>query len=138
MDDLRLYISAHTDRGECQCGKCIDKGPDESLGSHTVDLIFFEVCLRDKPDADFLRTMIQANVEGSHCNVDLFDGEEHSYLELGSWIGDQGLAMLLMGMGSLLGLWKRLTPKTIFGSMLDDETVTKMAGMGMVAIQHTP
>ena len=36
-----------------------------------------------------------------------------SYIELGAWIGDQGLALALMGLGSALGIWGIITPQTL-------------------------
>lgn len=71
---------------------------------------------------------------GAFNECDLFDGKEHSYLEVGGWIGDQGLALMLMGLGTVLGLWKLLTPRTILGAMADDDLAMRMAGIGYVSI----
>ena len=75
------------------------------------------------------------SVPGSHCDVDLFDGAEHGYMELGGWLGDQGLALTLMGLGSLLGLWRLLTPMEILWLKRDDPMCEMMAGAGMVTVK---
>ncbi len=31
---------------------------------------------------------------------------DHCFVDIGAWIGDQSLALTLMGMGELLGMWK--------------------------------
>ena len=82
-----------------------------------------------------LRKLVQDNVKGAHCDVNIFDGEEHSYLELGGWIGDQGFALMLMGLGTLLGLWKLLTPRTMLPAGMPEDLIMEMAGSGMVAIK---
>lgn len=50
-------------------------------------------------------------------------------------VGDSGirLALRMMGMGHLLGIWKLLSPDTVM-PFLDDETKKMMAGNGMVSI----
>ena len=70
--------------------------------------------------------------DGEFCSVDVFDGQEHGYMELGGWIGDQGLAMMLMGLGAVLGLWRLTTPKMLG---LPNDLVMLMAGAGMITIQ---
>ena len=133
MNDLHQFIANHVERGTCRCGKCSDHpGEDQQPNGHTVDMVFFEVCAKDKPDADKLRELIAESRQGDHCELDPWDGKEHSYLEVGAWIGDQGLALMLMGLGSILGLWKLMTPRMLPG--LPDELVMQMAGAGMVTI----
>lgn len=127
MSDLINYINSHTQRGSCECGRCID-APEEAVQpkGHTADLIFFKVCAINDPQPEDLRSLIEAE------ESNLFDGEEHSYLEVGGWIGDQGLALTLMGLGSLLGLWNLLTPR-IFN--LSEDLVQQMAGQGYISVQ---
>jgi len=129
MEKLQQYVIEHTIRGACQCGQCIDKTTDEQPKGHTADLVFFQVANKDG-DAVELRKLIDA-ANGEFNDVNLFDGQEHGYMEIGGWIGDQGLAMQLMGLGSILGLWQLLTPK-IFG--MDGDMAMQLAGMGMITI----
>lgn len=136
MMTLTEYVRASTERGACQCGRCIDApaNPQETQPmGHTADLIFFKVALKNGTDAETLRTLIQQQ-QGEFCEVNPLDGKEHNYLELGGWVGDQDTALQLMGLGSLLGLWDLLTPKTMLPGV-PDEMANQMAGMGMVAIQ---
>lgn len=135
MDNLISYIEKHVNRGDCVCGQCIDHNdaPKQSAG-HTADVCFFKVSAKDAPVADDLSALIRSH-RGEFCEVDLLDGKEHSYLELGGWIGDQGAALMLMGLGELLGLWKLLTPRSVLGATVDDDLVMQMAGAGFITIK---
>lgn len=138
MNDLIAYIFKHTQRGPCQCGRCLDvpAGAVQPTG-HTADLIFFKVAALDA-NADELRRLIEARRKGEFADVNPLDGLEHNYMELGAWIGDQGTALQLMGLGSLVGLWKLLTPRVVFADAITDRQAMQMAGAGMVSIQATP
>lgn len=94
-------------------------------------MVFFEVSAKDEPDPDRLRELIEEH-NGLYCPLDPWDGQEHSYLEVGGWIGDQGLALMLMGLGKLLGLWPIMTPKMLPG--LDKGAIDQLAGAGMITI----
>jgi hypothetical protein len=93
-----------------------------------VDVHFFEVALRnpdeDKPAmASALRRLL----------ADYPDPERlaagPSYIELGGVVGDQGLALMLIGLGELVGLWAVINPKRLgFTGKKADE----MAGSGYV------
>lgn len=102
-----------------------------------ADVIFFGV--RKAPDAtaDALKSAMAAH-KGVFCEMDPLDGKEHNYIELGGWVGDQGAALLLIGLGAALGLWKLLTPRTVLGNLCSPEMAARMAGMGMVSMQVTP
>ena len=127
--NLNEYILYHTEYGECQCGKCIDK-PDPA---HAIDIFFFKIALRNAPIKEEYIKLIRTH-KGIHCDCDPLDGQEHNYIELGGWIGDQGRALQFMGLGTLLGVFKLITPKTIKG--LPDELMGQMAGMGFITVQH--
>lgn len=147
MGELREYIETHTERGECQCGHCIDSiehcidsvrtdTPRHSrLEEHCdcVDMVFFKVSAK-LADAETLTELIQKH-HGVFCNINLFDGKEYNYIDIGAWLGDQGAALTLMGLGTLLGLWKLLSPKTMLGPMCDDALAMKMAYAGLLSIQ---
>jgi hypothetical protein len=138
MDSHRLseYVLAHTIRGECKCGRCIDVGttPDPT-GPHTIDLTFFKVALPPEQPAlvvaDF-RQLIAEHI-GVFTPVDVFDGKEHNFMELGGWLGDQGLALQFMGLGVLLGVFELWSPDTVLPDMPPD-LKQQMAALGMVAI----
>lgn len=131
--DVAKYVSEHSERGTCRCGKCADHpGIDIQPQGHTADLVFFQVCARNEPDAHAFRALIESAKSGEFCDLDPWDGKEHGYMEVGGWIGDQGLALQFIGLGSILGLWKLMTPKMLPG--LPDDLVMQMAGMGMVTI----
>jgi len=128
---LYEYVMEHAVRGACQCGKCADAPADPANhqpSGHTADLMFFKVAAKDA-SADEFKQLVQA--EFPHW----LDGKEHSYLEAGGDIGDQGAALMAMGLGSVLGTWKLLTPRTVLGKFVDDAMAMQMAGMGMISIQ---
>jgi hypothetical protein len=58
-----------------------------------------------------------------------------SYIAVGAWIGDQGQALLLFGLGEILRLWKVITPELLgfTGAVADD-----LAGNGMVMVNVIP
>lgn len=124
MADLYTAVNQLTGAGEAPAGKPI------------ADLIFFTVWLDNESatNVQALRDAIKAH-SGSFGDCDPFDGKEHNYLELGGWAGDQGAALNLMGIGSLLGFWKLLTPKTMFGDLVTDALAKDLAGSGYVAIR---
>lgn len=106
--------------------------PLETPGS--IEVGFFGLVLPPPlPTIDALRAAIQAH-RGEFCECNPLDGKEHSYIELGAWVGDQGMALRLMGLGKALGLWNLHTPQTLFGSGLDPITRQQMAEGGFVTI----
>lgn len=140
MTALVDFIRNHVERGQCRCGKCIDAGdPNDQPEGHTANLVFFEVALRDAEDRDALKAEFEQAVREQKPEfgdpVDLFDGNEHGYMELGGWIGDQGLALMTMGAGEILGCWDVLSPINMLKLPADDPMVRQLAGAGMVTIK---
>ncbi len=137
MSTLPDYIEAFARRGACTCGRCID-APDapekHQPNGHTADVYFFKVVAADGAKADDLQAAIQSH-KGVFQDCDPLDGKEHSYIELGAWIGDQGAALTLMGLGTVLSLWELITPKCLHG--LDKPLMDLMAGQGLVTIRKT-
>lgn len=125
------------------CGKCIDapSNPEDHqpVSSHTADVQFFKVALCNqtvdkKQLRDKLREILSNHV-GEFNDINLLDGKEHSFIEIGGYVGDQGLALTLMGLGELIGMWELLTPNKMLPS-LPDEFKMQMAGQGMVTIRY--
>lgn len=100
------------------------------------DVIFFKVVAVKDPNKDELVAALKEH-SGEFCKVDVFDGGEHNYIELGGWLGSQDYALRLIGLGAEMGLWKLLTPKTMLGNLISEDLVQSMAGMGMIALQYT-
>jgi hypothetical protein len=139
MNEIIKYMKEHAIRGACRCGKCIDAGKDPENNQpkgHTVDMMFFEVAFNPEnpPNKEDFLKVVKAH-KGEFKDVDLFDGKEHSYIELGAWAGDQGLALEIMGVGTLLDCWNLLTPKTMFPPGFNKEFMMEIAGRGLIAIQ---
>ena len=118
MSKLTDYLAKNAEQGD----------------GYPADVVFFQVNAGPEADANVLRELVREH-KGEWADVDLFDGEEHSYIELGCWIGDQSAALTLMGLGALLGLWKLLTPRTVLGTGLSDDVVWQLATLGYVMIQ---
>ena len=142
MSELIDFVKKHAVRGACMCGQCIDapSNPEkhQPIG-HTSDVHFFKVALRnvdaDKEELKNELIDILKSHEGEFNVVDLFDGKEHGYMEIGGWVGDQGLALTLMGLGELLGVWELMTPERLM-PFLPYDIQKKMAGMGMITVKY--
>ena len=121
MSELVDYIESNTRRTET-----------EAIGS--VDLVFFHVAAIHGADAETLKLLLAAHKGDG--NVTPLDGKEHGYIELGVWLGDQALALRLIGLGAVLGIWKLHTPKTVLGTVmkLSDEEIMQMAKSGLVTV----
>lgn len=126
------FIHAHSIRGACMCGLCID-APDTPTNNqprgHTADVMFFKVASANNPDPAIFRGLIEKEFPK------WLDGNEHSYLETGADIGDQGMALQTMGLGHLLGVWQLMTPESMLGKHAPSELKMRMAGAGMVTIK---
>ena len=143
MGDLTKYIIDHCIRGTCMCGKCADVPAKKfQPDGHTVDVQFFKVALKNShlTDADkeimnndFVRLI--KNHKGIYNDIDIFDGDEYNFVDIGAWIGNQGMALELMGMGELLGLWKVVTPNRLAPDF-SEYTRSMLAGAGYISIKY--
>ena len=144
MDDLAKYVIEHCVRGTCTCGKCVDVPAKKSQpDGHTADVQFFKVALKNsqylkdtdkgKIKNDFIQLV--KNHQGIYRDINILDGNEHNFIDIGRWIGDQGLALMLMGMGELLGIWKVDTPNKLAPDY-SEETRNMLAGAGYISIQY--
>lgn len=123
MQALHDYLQAHT---------AVTEQVD---APQHADVGFFRVAATDTPDGEQLRALLRANAAaGEYAQVDVFDGHEHSYLELGAWLGSQDAALRLMGLGELLGLWQLLTPRKMLKDSVPEETLQQLAGAGYITI----
>lgn len=128
---LAEYVQQHARRGACRCGRCLDapdNPEDQQPSGHTVSVEFFEVS-RVGGDKDEFLALVQK--EFPHW----LNGNEHNYLETGADIGDQGLAMMTMALGKLLGAWYLLTPTSIIGDDDNKDLRMQLAGAGYITIK---
>lgn len=132
MTPLVDYVLAHTERGECKCGKCCDTTGRPDPEGHTIDMVFFKVAVKDAPTKEEFIQLTKDH-HGEFGAVNPIDGREHNYMELGGWIGDQGIAMMYMALGVSLGAFKLLSPATML--KIDGPRALEMAGMGFLAVQ---
>lgn len=129
---LGQFVQENAIRGACQCGECVDapENPAEHQPSgHTVNLTFFEVAAKDPTKGPEMLTIVQDEFP------EWLDGSDHSYLQVGGDLGDQGLGLMCIGLGDVLGIWKAFSPDIMFKDFgLDTETKMKMAGNGFVSL----
>lgn len=113
--------------------KSVSRVPAGSDAKAT-NVVFFSVLANPDAEAETLRALI-ASHKGPFGDVDVFDGKDHSYIELGGWLGDQGTALDLIGLGTQLKLWTLLSPRTVFKDAMTDELEQQMAGSGYISLQ---
>lgn len=129
VHELAQLIRRATIQGTSDDGRTLDG---------FIDLGFFQVSIEDaegKPTvtADEFLTALRAAFEqrtGEFADMDLEGFRQGpSYIALGGWLGDQGVAIALIGVGALLGLWDVASPETlgITGAEAD-----QMRGMGFL------
>ena len=132
MEELIKYITNHTRRGACTCGKCYDAGenPKECQpDGHACNLTFFKVALQGDPDPKLLEAMLKDNLPY------LLDGNDHSYVELGADIGSQLMALRLIALVDLCKLGSATSPDTMM-PFLPEELKMQMAQNGMVSLKY--
>lgn len=103
-----------------------------------IDLGFFQVTIEDaegKPQltAEEFLPVLRAAFEqktGEFADMDL-EGflQGPSYITLGAWLGDQGVAIALIGVGALLELWDVASPETLG---ITGPEADSMRGMGFL------
>ena len=125
MQPLIDYIVNHTQRGECQCGSCCDKLPNREAPTHSADVCFFWVSTKEDPTKEALLALL----EKYYPEMDRLRMGP-SYIEIGAALGSQQVALLLLGLGELVGLWEVISPKT-FG-ITDPQKAQELAGWGFV------
>ena len=134
MTTIADYVMTQSVRGECQCGRCCDKGEAPDPTGHTVDMVFFKVAAVEGSEATRFRELTHRH-RGVFGEIDPLDGAEHSYLELGGWVGDQGIALQYMALGTLLGVFKLLSPLTILPPALrTEQLIQQLAGAGYLSV----
>lgn len=139
MADLIDYVHAHTSRGECGCGSCIDKGDKPEPGwfsPHVIDMVFFRVAMVGEPSAAEFRLLTSAH-RGEFLDTDLLDGRGHHFIEVGGWIGDQGLAMRYMALGAMLDVFTLVTPYTLWPDAKPETALDAAAG-GLLIVEARP
>ncbi len=126
--NLVEFVQRHSVRGACTCGRCIDapENPvEQQPNGHTADLVFFKVAAANDPVREDFEALVYPRFP--HW----LDGKGHNYLEMGGDMGDQGIALQTMGLGTILGTWELLTPHNL-GITGDD--AMELAGRGMVVV----
>jgi hypothetical protein len=93
-----------------------------------VDMIFIDVGV-DKARAEAHRNEF-VDILNSYPNMERLRGGP-SYIELGGEFGDQGFALRIMAIGSVLGFWEIISGKSMGAN---DEESRTMAGIGFLMI----
>jgi hypothetical protein len=106
-EKLIQYVLDHTARGECQCGRCVDKGEDRPAPNHSVDLHFFWVSMRGEPKIEEFKALLKEYPNPERLKLG------PSYIELGAALDSQEIALRFLGLGGIFNLWDILTPASI-------------------------
>lgn len=145
MSALADFVLAHTIRGDCMCGRCIDGGTEQPEAPHTVDMVFFKVAIVHGEGEsypireDFDRLTREHQSEYAPGGFNPLDGREYNYVALGAWIGDQGLAMQYMALGVFVGAFHLLSPDTVMPGVITDEAERQsLAAAGFLAVTTKP
>jgi hypothetical protein len=141
---LCAYVRKHMVQGDCKCGKCLPPVlPKPDPTGHTVNMVFFVAAMIEDANTkklptveEFKRLTTEHRGEFSDCNP--LDSTEHGYIELGGWLGDQGVALLYMALGVRLGIFQLLSPWTMMPRVMTEATAQEMAGRGMLTIKAKP
>lgn len=110
---------------------------DQEGGEGSVSVGFFHVKLFADAEvtAEQLVEAIRAAEKGEFQDVSIERLKAGpGYIELGAWLGDQGLALQFIGLGALLGQWNVITPATLG---IAGEDAAQMMGMGFVMLAPT-
>lgn len=107
MKNLVDYVMNHTVRGECQCGRCVDKGDAKDPEGHTVSTGFFPVAAVNDPSKEEFERLVRGH-SSEYAQVDMFN-DVNTFVGVGAFMGDQGLGMQMMALGHLLGSWYLLS-----------------------------
>lgn len=134
-ENIQAFVSRFTVRGECKCGRCVDVGsaPDPE-GEHTINMVFFKVGLNGKPSAEDFIALSKIH-KGVFGDVDVFDGKEHGFVELGGWLGSQGLAINYMALGVMLGVFDLFSPFTVMGADVPQDLANQLAQSGFLTVK---
>jgi hypothetical protein len=100
-------------------------------------MVLFKVAVTGEAKLEELKSLINEHKgEWTDDDITPLDGKEHSYIELGAWLGSQGLALQFMALGHALGLFDLLTPKTVFPpGTLPENQMMEMAASGLLTIK---
>jgi hypothetical protein len=97
-----------------------------------MDMIYFKVAMRNDPERDEFIKLIKIH-KGIHYECNLLNGKEYNYIDLGGWLGSQGIALQFMALGTLLGVFDLITPYAL--GNLPDNLIKQMAGNGFIIIK---
>lgn len=109
-------------------------------GRPLVDVVFFQVAFTetaaDLTAADLLSLVGDAeHGEFADMPIDTLRREPQSYIALGGWLGDQGLALCFMALCQHKGVGKVISLRDLVGSAASDAEVRRAAGAGMLYLR---
>lgn len=114
--------------------KCL-ASEEEKGSAPQVDVYAFKVAFKPKEQidkAEFER-LIKEHEPEFGVKLNPYDGEEHGYIELGAWIGDQRDALVFIALSDHLGLAKALHPGNIM-PFLEKDLQNMLAGQGKICL----
>lgn len=101
-----------------------------------INVFFFQVAITGGPDAEILKALISQQAKtGKYQIGNLFDGTEHSYIELGAMTGSPEEALCLMALGQHFNWWHVRTPQDV-QVCTDSISLYQLAGQGYVTVKY--
>lgn len=124
--NLRELLDVIAVRGECTCGQCKN-------GEHTADLVFMKVSIDKWSSNAQFRKLVSVEYPK------LLNSKVKSLREVTEIVGDQEFALIMMGVGKLLGIWELKTPDDLVtkSQRLDQKQRVQLAQSGHLTI-HVP
>jgi len=112
MPHLIEYVLKHTRIGICMCRTCAQPNVAYRINpKHTIDMLYFDVAVNPQLNLQqagkWLKVAAQHS-KGFHRDLNVFDGNTHTYVEIGAWLGTEELGLRFMALASACDLLKIL------------------------------
>lgn len=105
---------------------------ERNLGA--IDAVFYGVNLKRTVLADELKALI-ADYDAP-SELDFFDGLNHPLSQVIDWAEDSEIAVTIMALGDLLGIWTLHTPKSYLGrNDIPESTEAQMVDQGFFYVK---
>ena len=124
MSVLSNYIVEHT--------VCVRAGT--TVDNEIIDVHYFGVVVLNSPNVQDFVSLTKEH-PSEVVKIDFSDERSYTYIEIGGWLDDQGMALRFMALGQALGVFDLTTPTTMgCPEPMRDE----MAGIGYVMVEGVP
>lgn len=105
-----------------------------------VEIVYGTVyCDPESGGASTLRHYVQQQRPIFGAAIDPLNGRYYNYMTLSQWLGDEGIALRMLALGSACEVWELVTPYTVYGARdLQYGAALAMANIGLIGeFTHT-